>query len=429
MKRYSRPPEKDWVALTKRPSSQNKDLDDIVRKIVNDVKIRGDKALFEYSGKLDNASLTSLKVPDEEIVDASEQVSHGLKKAIDTARKNIDKFHAAQAITEPAMETTPGVRCWRKNIPIEKVGLYVPGGSAPLFSTVLMLGIPAVIAGCNRIIVCTPPDRSGKANPVILYTCSILGIREIYVAGGAQAIAAMAFGTESVPAVNKIFGPGNQYVTRAKEIVMEGGVAIDMPAGPSEVLVIADKDADPEFIASDLLSQAEHGPDSQVILLTDDEGLVPEVEREINLQLEILPRKGIAQEALSHSRSVVLDSLEKCVDFSNLYAPEHLIINTVNPQLIAEKVKNAGSVFLGKYSCESAGDYASGTNHTLPTNGFAVSYSGVSTESFMKRITYQEISFGGINSIGPAIMEMAEAESLLAHKNSVSIRLKNRNNV
>ncbi len=424
-----KPPEKEWATLVKRLSSENTDLDASVRKIIDDVRAQGDRAVIDYAKKFDNVSLSSIRIPDKEILDSQEQISKELKKAIDIARKNIEKFHAAQLITEPVTETTPGVICWRKNVPVEKVGLYIPGGTAPLFSTVLMLGIPAVTAGCNRIIVCTPPDRSGKANPAILYTCSLLGIKEIYLSGGAQAIAAMAFGTESVPAVSKIFGPGNQYVTRAKEIVMESGVAIDMPAGPSEVLVIADGNADPAFIASDLLSQAEHGPDSQVILVTDNEKLVSFVETEILLQLEKLPRKEIALKALSNSMSVVLDSIEKCVDFSNLYAPEHLIINTDKPRQVAQRVINAGSVFLGKYSCESAGDYASGTNHTLPTNGFAVSYSGVSTESFMKKITFQEISFEGINAIGSAIMEMAAAESLQAHKNSVSIRLKKRENV
>ena len=426
MKRYIKPPKEEWATLTKRPSSENTELDAAVRKIIGDVRIRGDRALIEYSKKFDNAGIISLRVPDEEIKASGEKINPELKAAIGIARKNIEKFHAAQLITEPVTETSPGVVCWRKNVAVEKVGLYIPGGTAPLFSTVLMLGIPAVIAGCKKIIVCTPPDMSGKANAVILYTCSILGINEIYLSGGAQAIAAMAFGTESVPAVNKIFGPGNQYVTRAKEIVMESGVAIDMPAGPSEVLVIADGNADPGYIASDLLAQAEHGPDSQVILVTDNEKLVPLVETEIQIQLEKLPRKEIALKALSNSMSVVLDSLEQCVDFSNLYAPEHLIINTDMPGQAAQGVINAGSVFLGKYSCESAGDYASGTNHTLPTNGFAVSYSGVSTESFMKKITFQEIDFAGISTIGPAIMEMAAAESLQAHKNAVLIRLKKR---
>jgi histidinol dehydrogenase len=355
-------------------------------------------------------------------------VSEDLKRAIKTALSNIKKFHAAQLIEEPAIETSKGVSCWRKSVPIEKVGLYIPGGSAPLFSTVLMLGIPAIIAGCKEIILCSPPGKDGKINPLILYTAGLIGIKEIFRAGGAQAIAAMAYGTESIPKVYKIFGPGNQYVTKAKELVQQDGVAIDMPAGPSEVLVIADQSANPSFIAADLLSQAEHGPDSQVIMLTDNQPLIEKVINEIKKQLASLPRAEIALKALESSKLIALKSLNKCMDFSNLYCPEHLIINTADSDLLAEKVINAGSVFLGDYSCESAGDYATGTNHTLPTNGFARSYSGVSTESFLKKISFQKVSSEGIKNLGPAIELMAEAELLNGHKNAVSLRLKSLQN-
>jgi histidinol dehydrogenase len=314
--------------------------------------------------------------------------------------------------------------CWRKSVPIEKAGLYIPGGSAPLFSTVLMLGIPAKLAGCSEIIICTPPGKDGKVNPLILYTATLIGINNIYSVGGAQAIGAMAYGTESIPKVSKIFGPGNQYVTKAKEMVQQDGIAIDMPAGPSEVLIIADSSANPGFVAADLLSQAEHGPDSQVIMLTNDEALIEKVKSELEDQLSRLPRRDTATKAIAGSRMILLSSLDDCICFSNNYAPEHLIINTSDPVQLAERVVNAGSVFLGRFSCESAGDYASGTNHTLPTNGFARSYSGVSVDSFLKKITFQEISREGIRSIGPAIELMADAESLQAHKNAVTIRLK-----
>jgi histidinol dehydrogenase len=319
--------------------------------------------------------------------------------------------------------------CWRKNVPVEKVGLYIPGGSAPLFSTILMLAIPAKIAGCRDIVICTPPDKAGNVNPLILYTAGILGITKIYKTGGAQAIAAMAYGTQTIPKVFKIFGPGNQYVTKAKELIQQDGISIDLPAGPSEVLVIADKSANPEFIAADLISQAEHGTDSQVVLLTDSKELLEKTCSEIDMQLKALPRKEIAIKALDNSLFILLDSLDDCIEFSNRYAPEHLIINASDFQLLSEKIINAGSVFLGKYSCESAGDYASGTNHTLPTNGFARSYSGVSTESFIRKISFQEVSGKGIKNIGPAIEVMAEAELLRAHKNAVTVRLKYLENV
>jgi histidinol dehydrogenase len=422
-------PDRDvWESLTRRPALTKMDLDDKVREILDKVRAERDKALFSYSEKFDGVKLSDLKVSPAEIGEAKDSVPEQLKLAILTARKNIEKFHASQLFTEAEVETIKGVRCWRKSVAIENVGLYIPGGSAPLFSTVLMLGIPARLAGCKEIILCSPPGKNGKINPIILYTANLIGITKIFRTGGAQAIAAMAFGTETIPKAYKIFGPGNQFVTKAKEMIQQEGVAIDMPAGPSEVLVISDGKANPGFIAADLLSQAEHGSDSQVIFLTDDAGMIEKVKREIETQLEALPRKEIASGALGNSKLILLSSLEQCIDFSNIYAPEHLIINTAEPNTLAERVLNAGSVFLGAYSCESAGDYASGTNHTLPTNGFARNYSGVSTDSFMKKITYQEISEEGIRNLGPAIEIMAEAESLNGHKNAVSLRLKSLNN-
>jgi histidinol dehydrogenase len=399
-------------------------LEKPVRAILKKVKTEGDEAIVEYSEEFDRVTLKEIKITEKELKDAEKNVPAELKAAIELAAKNIEKFHRSQAIDEKPVETVKGVKCWRRNIPFQSVGLYIPGGSAPLFSTVLMLAIPARIAGVKNIILCTPPAADGKVNPVILYTASMTGITEVYKAGGAQAIAAMAYGTESIPAVNKIFGPGNQYVTKAKEIVQSEGVAIDMPAGPSEVLVIADNTADPAFIAADLLSQAEHGPDSQVVLVTDSNELITEVKYELDKQLQDLPRRSIAAHALLNSIFVVLADIDDCMNFSNTYAPEHLIINTRDAGSLAEKVINAGSVFIGQYSCESAGDYASGTNHTLPTNGFARSYSGVSTESFLKKVTFQELTAEGIKNIGPAIELMAEAEQLIGHKNAVTIRLK-----
>ncbi len=417
------PGKESWDSLCRRPAVKD-DLKNIVREIINAVRSEKDKALFRYSEKFDGVLPRNLKVTPEEITEAAELIGSDLKRAIITAKNNIEKFHLAQLKPEPAVETSPGIRCWRKSVAIERAGLYIPGGSAPLFSTVLMLGIPAKLAGCREIAICTPPGKDGKIHPLILYTASLIGITEIYKTGGAQAIAAMAFGTETIPGVYKIFGPGNQYVTKAKELVQEEGIAIDLPAGPSEVLVISDDGADPEFIASDLLSQAEHGPDSQVVYLTDSPGMIEKVKSRIEEQLKILPREEIAGRALEHSKLILLPSLDDCIDFSNRYAPEHLIINTAEPAELSEKVINAGSVFLGPYSCESAGDYASGTNHTLPTNGFARNYSGVSTESFMKKITFQEINEEGIRILGPVIELMAGAESLNGHKNAVSIRLK-----
>lgn len=429
MKNILYPPEETWVTLCCRPQLDRSELEDIVSDILWKVKKEGDKALYELSEELDGAIIENLRVSSSEINRAVKNVHVNLKRAISVAKMNIGKFHKSQLRKERIIETSKGVKCWRKSVPIDRAGLYVPGGTAPLFSTVLMLAVPAKIAGCKDIIVCTPPDKTGNINPLILYTAHIAGVTEIFKIGGAQAIAAMAYGTESVPKADKIFGPGNQYVTRAKEMVQLNGIPIDMPAGPSEVLVIADKNAEPAFVASDLLSQAEHGIDSQVLLLTDAPEMINAVKKETERQVELLPRKEIALKALENSSFILLNSLSECIDFSNLYAPEHLIISTSDPLVLADKVKNAGSVFLGKYSCESAGDYASGTNHTLPTNGNARNFSGVSTESFMKKITFQEISPSGLKNLGPVIEQMAEAEQLIGHKNAVTLRLKYLDNV
>jgi histidinol dehydrogenase len=423
------PEKENWSELCRRPEIPGNDLTDVVRGILISVKSEADKAIYSYSEKFDGTPPGDLKVSSDEIHKSVEQIPQELKNAINIAKKNIENFHSAQLVIEPVIETFKGVRCWRKSVAIEKVGLYIPGGTAPLFSTLLMLGIPAKIAGCKEIVICTPPGKDRNISPLILYTAQLIGISEIFKVGGAQAIAAMAYGTESIPKVFKIFGPGNQYVTKAKELVQQDGIAIDMPAGPSEVLVIADKKANPEFIAADLLSQAEHGTDSQVIMLTDNLELLERVKSEVDIQMELLPRKDIALKALENSKLIMLQTINNCVDFSNLYAPEHLIINVADANSVANNIKNAGSVFLGVFSCESAGDYASGTNHTLPTNGFARNYSGISVESFLKKISFQEISSEGIKNLGPVIEIMAEAESLLGHKNAVSVRLKSLKNV
>jgi len=378
MKIYKYPNKENWTKLSKRPSINNYDLNILVFEILSEVQNKGDVVLFKYAEKFDKVSIDSLKVSASEMEDANAFISQELKRAILVAKENITKFHQSQADKVTKIETTKGVQCWRKSVAIENVGLYIPGGSAPLFSTILMLGIPAILAGCKNIFLCTPPDKNGKVNPAILYTANLIGITTIFKVGGAQAIAAMAFGTESIPQANKIFGPGNQYVTKAKELVQNAGVAIDMPAGPSEVLIIADKTGKPSFIAADLLSQAEHGGDSQVILLSDDVEILNQSITELNKQIEDLPRKEIAKCAIENSRAILLKDVEECFDFSNQYAPEHLIIASENAENYIQSITNAGSVFLGNYSCESAGDYASGTNHTLPTNGFAKSYSGVS---------------------------------------------------
>jgi histidinol dehydrogenase len=423
MKIYNYPNRKQWEALTKRPILEQQALDTIVLDILKDVKTNKDKALLKYAEKFDKVSLDSIAVDNPEIEAAKNQISEGLKDAIKLAKKNIEVFHSSQKEKKQVIETTKGVKCWRKSVGIEKVGLYIPGGSAPLFSTILMLGIPAKLAGCNEVVLCTPPNKQGNIDPAILYTANLVGISKIYKVGGAQAIAAMAYGTETIPQVFKIFGPGNQFVTKAKELVQQEGVAIDMPAGPSEVLVIADKTSNPVFVAADLLSQAEHGPDSQVIVLSDNEDMINNTISELNKQLDLLPRKNVASEALNVSRAILLDSVDECIEFSNIYAPEHLIIATNNAPDHCDRITNAGSVFLGKYSCESAGDYASGTNHTLPTNGYARNYSGVSLDSFVKKITFQNLNEEGIRTIGPAIELMAEAEGLMAHKNAVTLRL------
>jgi len=429
MKTYKYPNKDQWQVLAERPIIEQQALDLVVVDILKDVKENKDAALIKYPEKFDKVVLDRIEVINSEIETAINQIGQDLKDAINLARQNIETFHASQKEEAKIVETTKGVKCWRKSVGIERVGLYIPGGSAPLFSTILMLGIPAKLAGCKELILCTPPNKEGKINPAILYTANLIGISKIYKVGGAQAIAAMAYGTETIPQVYKIFGLGNQYVTKAKELIQQQGVAIDMPAGPSEVLVIADKTSNPEFIAADLLSQAEHGPDSQVILLSDDEEIIKKTSKELDKQLHLLPRKDIATESLKISRSILLNSINECVEFSNLYAPEHLIFATDNASDYIENITNAGSVFLGKYSCESAGDYASGTNHTLPTNGYAKNYSGVSLDSFVKKITFQNLNKDGLKTIGPAIELMAEAEELFAHKNAVTLRLKYIDNV
>jgi len=429
MKQIIYPNKKNWSQLAKRPALQVNDLNLLMESIFKDIKESGDKAIKKYTQQFDKVELIILKVNEELILNASQKLSKELKQAIRVAKRNIDKFHASQKELIKKTETTPGVKCWRESRAIEKIGIYIPGGTAPLFSTVLMLGIPAKLAGCKEIYLCSPPDMKGEISPAILFAAKLVGITSIFSVGGVQAIAAMTFGTNTIPKVDKIFGPGNQYVTAAKQYSQKFGVAIDLPAGPSEVLIIADKSCVPAFVAADLLSQAEHGTDSQVILLTDSEKISDRILKELNSQLKKLPRKEIAKEALNNSKSIVLKSVGECIDFSNIYAPEHLIVATQDPKKIISKIINAGSVFLGNYSCESAGDYASGTNHTLPTNGFAKNYSGVSLDSFIKKITFQEISKEGIKKIGPAIELMAEAENLIAHKNAVTIRLKNLKNV
>lgn len=423
MKVYKNPQKEKWAELSQRPVMNQQELNTEVSTILQDVKQKGDASLIKYASIFDGVDLANLRVTDSEIQKSIESISTELKKAIDVAYRNIEKFHSSQKLSSEVIETSPGVKCWRESVPIEKVGLYIPGGSAPLFSSILMLGIPAQIAGCKEVILCTPPDENQEINPTILYTAQLVGIKQIFKVGGAQAIGAMAYGTESVPKVYKIFGPGNQYVTKAKELVQQDGLAIDMPAGPSEVLIIADKNSNHSFVAADLLSQAEHGADSQVILLSNNLQTIKSTVAEVEKQMKNLPRIGIIEKSLQNSKAILLDSIEDCVNFSNQYAPEHLILSFENASVFTDQIYNAGSVFLGAYSCESAGDYASGTNHTLPTNGFARNYSGVSLDSFTKKITYQELTKEGLQLIGPAIELMAEAEELQAHKNAVSIRL------
>ncbi len=416
------PPPESWEDLCKRPVQDRSKILALVNRVISDVKRNGDAALKKYNKKFSGVSTDELMVSAEEIRLAAREVPFPLRAAIQKAKVNIEKFHDAQRKSVRKVETSPGVVCWRESRPVEKVGLYIPGGSAPLFSTVLMLGVPAKIAGCGEVVLCTPPDPAGRVHPAILFAASVCGIKKIYKTGGAQAIAAMAYGTESIPAVFKIFGPGNQYVTAAKQMVQDK-VAIDMPAGPSEVLVIADPSANPSWVAADLLAQAEHGPDSQVILASTGTAMVRKVQAEINRQIRTLPRKELAAHSISNSRFLVFKSLKEAISFSNVYAPEHLILACkVNAGLL-KSITSAGSVFLGNYSPESAGDYASGTNHTLPTNGNAAMYSGVSLDSFCKQITFQKLSKKGLGLLAPVITEMAQAEGLHAHGESVRIRM------
>jgi len=420
---FQNPSRETWRELTRRPQIELGFLESSVRNILNRVKISGDQALRDFTLQFDKVSVTDLQVTKEEINEARQKISPALQQAIQTAAGNVTKFHSAQKRDQQAIETMPGVKCWRKAVPITRVGIYIPGGTAPLFSTVLMLGIPASLAGCSEIVLCTPPGQDGKIHPAILFAAELVGVTSIFKVGGAQAIAAMAYGTESVPNVYKIFGPGNQYVTKAKQLITEEGVAIDMPAGPSEVLVIADETCNPAFVAADLLSQAEHGEDSQVMLVLMDATRVDAIRSELDRQLQDLPRKAIAEKSLANSRVVIFDDEALAVDFTNEYAPEHLIINTSNAEAIAEQITNAGSVFIGNFSPEAVGDYASGTNHTLPTNGYARAYAGVSLESFLKYVTFQQLTETGIRNVGPFVEQLAEAEALVAHQRAVSVRL------
>ena len=423
MKKILYPDKKDWSEMLRRPTQNVETLFENVGAILKNVKANGDKAVLGYEEQFDKVKLEALAVTPEEIKEAEAQVPIELKVAIHLAQRNIYTFHKKQKFEGKKVETMEGVTCWQKAVGIEKVGLYIPGGTAPLFSTVLMLAVPARIAGCKEIVLCTPPNKEGKVHPAILYAAQVSGVSKIFKIGGVQAIGAMAYGTESVPKVYKIFGPGNQYVMAAKQMVAMHDVAIDMPAGPSEVEVIADETANPKFVAADLLSQAEHGLDSQVVLITTSEKLLNEVEYEVQHQLSRLPRWQIAEKSLENSKLILVKDMDEAIELTNEYAPEHLIIETKDYMELAEKVVNAGSVFLGSYTPESAGDYASGTNHTLPTNGYAKAYSGVSVDSFIRKITFQEINREGIQNIGPAIEVMAAHEQLDGHKNAVSVRL------
>ena len=424
MKQYINPSSNEWAALLERPTASYSDLEVVVSEVFVAVKENGDEAIKKYTQKFDAVSLQEIAVSNEEIQAAEAKVADNLKEAIQHAKKNIEAFHTIQKTPKVHVETEPGVNCWQEKRAIEKVGLYIPGGSAPLFSTILMLAIPARIAGCNEIILCTPPDKTGSIPAIVLYTANLCGIISVFKVGGIQAIAGMTFGTETIPSVYKIFGPGNQYVTVAKQWATRHNVSIDMPAGPSELLVVADSTADPDYIAADLLSQAEHGPDSQVVFVTTVPELIPQVEAAIKEQIDNLPRKIIVAKALENSKLIYLPDDETAISFINAYAPEHYIICMEKEDLYVANVTNAGSVFIGNYTPESAGDYASGTNHTLPTNGYAKQYSGVNLDSFMKSITFQKISKKGIKSLGNTIELMAAAEGLDAHKNAVSIRLK-----
>ena len=417
------PTEKDYPSICERPHLNVRELNTIVTGVLDDIKKRGDRAIFDYEERFDHVRLSTLTISDDEINEAWENIDRSLRDAILLAHDNIRIFHESQKFKRQKVQTAEGVTCWQKSVPIQRVGLYIPGGTAPLFSTILILTTPAKIAGCEEIVLCTPPDKEGRVSPAILVAAKVAGVSRIIKAGGIQAIGAMAYGTETVPKVFKVFGPGNQYVMAAKQHVSLHDVAIDMPAGPSEVCVIADESSNPSFVAADLLSQAEHGIDSQVILIVTSEEKSKEVTDEIELQLEILPRRDIAAKTLENSKIIIVHDTDEAIKLSNVYAPEHLIINTVDYEQLAERVVNAGSVFLGPYACESAGDYASGTNHTLPTHGYACSYSGVNLDSFCRKITFQYISEEGINSIGRAVEIMAENEQLDAHKNAMTVRI------
>lgn len=423
MKVIRYPERAEWTSLLERPHIDMTALYATVNTVLTDVRTRGDRAVLDYEEKFDRVSLSSLQVTEAEMEAAEQLVPEELKDALRQAERNIATFHEAQRFQGKKIETAPGVVCWQKAVPIEKVGLYIPGGTAPLFSTVLMLAVPACLAGCREIVLCTPPDREGRVNPAILYAARLAGVHRIFKAGGVQAIGAMAYGTETVPKVYKIFGPGNQYVMAAKQQVSLHEVAIDMPAGPSEVLVVADEKANPVFVAADLLSQAEHGADSQVLLVTTSDRMLERVREEVQVQLEKLPRRELAVRSLEHSKLILVHSMEEAMELANAYAPEHLILEVEDYTSLSEKVVNAGSVFMGAYTPESAGDYASGTNHTLPTSGYARAYSGVNLDSFVRKITFQELSPEGIRNIGPAIEKLASGEQLDAHKNAVTLRL------
>ena len=421
---YQYPQRSEWADIIKRPTFDNSQLRDLVSNLLDDIRREGDSMIRQLEARFDHCELSDIQVSDDEFKEASENISADLAYAIRQAAHNISRFHESQRCLSYKVETQPGVKCWQKAIPIDRVGLYVPGGTAPLFSTVLMLGIPANIAGCSKIVLCTPPNAEGKVNPAILYAAQVAGVTEVYKCGGVQAIGAMAYGTESVPKVYKIFGPGNQFVQMAKQLVSLRDVAIDMPAGPSEVAVIADAKANLEYVASDFLSQAEHGADSQSVLFTDSEDVVHRFEDVMNRQLEKLSRQALTRHSLEHSKVILLHDQNEIMELVNEYAPEHLIINTTNYEELADLVRNAGSVFLGPYSPESAGDYASGTNHTLPTNGYAKAYNGVNLDSYMRKVTFQHLTREGLSGLGPIIEVMAANEHLDAHKNAVTIRLK-----
>ena len=423
MNKIFNPKSQNWSEILKRPTQSFKDIEETVKGIFKEVQAKGDVAIAKYTSLFDGLTLDNIEVSQQEIEEAQSQVSQELKEAIQLSKSNIEKFHKAQITSKNEVETTEGVTCWQEKRPIQKVGLYIPGGTAPLFSTVLMLAIPAQIAGCKEIVLCSPPDKSGKINPAILYAANLCGVTKIYKVGGIQAIAGMTFGTKTIPQVYKLFGPGNQYVTVAKQVATQFGAAIDMPAGPSELLIVADYSAVASFVASDLLSQAEHGIDSQVVLVSTSKKLIDEVEIEINTQIQVLPRKAIVEKAIENSKLIYVENNEIALDLINEYGPEHFITCTKNDDFYIDNIENAGSIFIGNFTPESAGDYASGTNHTLPTNGYAKNYSGVNLDSFLKSMTFQKISEKGIQNIGKAIEIMAEAEGLQAHKNAVTLRI------